>query len=84
MTQEALADAAGMSIGNVNHLEQAKQNYTQEALEALAGALRCEPAHLIMVDPTKDDAMWSVWERAKPAQRAQIVEVAKTLIKTGT
>lgn len=84
MTQEALAEAAGMSIGNVNHLERANQNYTQEALESLAEALRCEPAHLIMVDPSRDDAMWSIWERAKEGERKMIVDIAKTITKTGT
>ena len=73
-----------MSIGNVNHLERANQNYTQEALESLAEALRCEPAHLIMVDPSRDDAMWSIWERAKEGERKMIVDIAKTITKTGT
>lgn len=84
MTQETLAERAGMSIGNVNHLEQAKQGYTQEALEALANALNCSPAHLIMVDPTKGDAIWSIWDQAKPGERQMIVDIAKTITKTGT
>lgn len=73
-----------MSIGNVNHLEQGNQGYTQEALEALAEALGCTPAHLIMVDPSKDDAIWSIWDQAKPGERQMIVDIAKTITKTGT
>lgn len=84
MTQEALAEAANMSVGNVNHLENANQGYTQDALEAIALALDCEPAHLIMVDPTRDSALWSIWEQAKPGDRKMIVDIAKTVIKTGT
>lgn len=84
LTQEQLAERAGMSVGNVNHLEQAKQNYTQDALERLAEALQCEPAHLMIVDPTRDNAIWSIWERAAPGERQMIVDIAKTITKTGT
>jgi hypothetical protein len=35
--------------------------------------------------PTKDDAIWSIWELAKPGDRQKIAEIAKTIIgKTGT
>jgi hypothetical protein len=36
-----------------------------------------------MRDPTDPDAIWSIWDQAKPGQRRQIVEIAKTLVKTG-
>jgi transcriptional regulator with XRE-family HTH domain len=84
LTQEQLAERVGMSKSNISQLEQARQGYSAEGLEKLADALRCEPAHLLMVDPTKDDAMWAIWERAKEGERKMIIELAKTVVKTGT
>ena len=84
LTQEALAERVGMSKGNISQLEQGVQGYSQEGLESLAEALQCDPGQLLNVDPTKDDAIWSIWEQAKPGERKMIVEVAKTIVKTGT
>jgi hypothetical protein len=37
------------------------------------------------VDPTKDDAIWSIWETAKTGDRQTIVDIARTIVgKTGT
>lgn len=84
LTQEQLAERAGMSVGNVSQLERGLQGYSTEGLERLADALACDPAHILMVDPTKDEAIWSIWEKAGEGQRRQIVEHAKIIIKTGT
>lgn len=73
-----------MTAGNLSAMERGAQGYTQAGLESLAEAYNCEPAHLLMVDPSKDDAMWSIWERAKEGERRMIQEVAKTIAKTGT
>jgi hypothetical protein len=37
-----------------------------------------------MRNPADPEGIWSIWDQAKPGQKAQIVEVAKTLLKTGT
>jgi transcriptional regulator with XRE-family HTH domain len=84
ITQEELAERVGMSVGNISQLERGLQGYSQEGLESLAEALRCDPGHLLTVDPSKDDAIWSIWDRAKPGERQMIVELAKTVVKTGT
>jgi hypothetical protein len=65
-------------------LERAQRGYTQETLEAIAHALQTDVASLLMRNPAADEGLWSVWDQAKPGQRRQIVEIAKTLIKTGT
>ena len=83
-TQGQLAEMVGTSTGNVSRIETFQQPYTQDILEAFAEALMTDAASLIMRDPTQPDAIWSVWEQATPGQRAQIVEVAKALLKTGT
>jgi transcriptional regulator with XRE-family HTH domain len=84
MTLEAAAEAAGMTAGNISAMERGTQGYTQDGLEALAHAYKAEPAWLINTDPSKDEPMFAIWDRAKPAERNMIVEVARTIVKTGT
>lgn len=86
LTQEQLAERVGMAVSNISQLEQGRQGYSQEGLEALADALQCDPGQLLTVDPSKTDAIWSIWEHAKPAERQMIVDIAKTITnrKTGT
>lgn len=85
LTQEQLAERVGMSVSNISQLEQGRQGYSQEGLEAIADALNCEPGQLLNVDPTKADAIWSIWELAKPGERKLIVDIAKSVTgKTGT
>lgn len=80
LTQEALADRVGMSVSNISQLERGLQGYSMEGLERLADALRCEPGQLLNVDPTDDDAIWSLWERAQPGERQVIMDVAKSIV----
>lgn len=82
LTQEQLADRLEVSKATLSRLESGKQPYTQDMLEAVADALSCEPADLIMRDPSSPDAIWSIWEQASPAQRNQIVSVVKALVDT--
>lgn len=85
LTLEQAAERSGMTPGNISAMERGTTNYTRPSLEALADAYRCEPWMLLYVDPTSENAMWSIWEEAKPAIREQIIDVAKALVKkTGT
>jgi transcriptional regulator with XRE-family HTH domain len=85
LTLEAAAERADMTAGNLSAMERGAQGYTQAGLEALAEAYKCDPGQLLTVDPSKGDAIWTVWERAKPADRLKIVDIAKTIIgKAGT
>lgn len=81
LTQEKLADRAGLTQGMISQLENGQSDYTGELLRRLAGVLLCDPADLITRDPSKPEPMWSIWDQAKPAQRRQIEEVAKALLK---
>jgi transcriptional regulator with XRE-family HTH domain len=81
LTQEQLAERVGWSVGNVSQLERGQQGYSDEGLAALAEALNATPARSSTVDPTNDDAIWSLWERAEPGERQMIVEVAKTVVE---
>jgi transcriptional regulator with XRE-family HTH domain len=85
LTQEQLAERVGWSVGNVSQLERGLQGYSDEGLALLADALQCTPGQILDVDPTNDDAIWSLWERAQPGQRQALIEVAKGMVrKTGT
>jgi transcriptional regulator with XRE-family HTH domain len=85
MTLEAAAELADMTAGNLSAMERNAQGYTQAGVEALARAYRCSPGQLLEVDPSKEDAIWKIWETAKPGDRLKIVDIAKTIIgKTGT
>ena len=57
--------------------------------EAAAEELGVELASLLMRDPLKEDpsdpnSIWSLWDHAKPGQRRMIVDIARTVTKTGT
>ena len=84
LTQERLASRLGMSKTQLSRIEISEQPYSQDFLEACAEELQTEPASLLMRDPGDPEAIWSVWDLANPGERRQIVEIAKTLIKTGT
>lgn len=74
----------GVSHATLSRIENLKQDYRQTLLELLAKELGTDPASLLMRDPSDPDAIWSVWDEAKPAVRRQLVEIGKTLNKTGT
>jgi transcriptional regulator with XRE-family HTH domain len=84
LTQEQLAERVGWSVGNISQLERGQQGYSDEGLAMLAEALNCTPGQILDVDPTNDDAIWSLWERAEPGQRRTLLEVAKGFLRTGT
>lgn len=83
-SQEKLGDMVGTSGSMISRIENGETPYTQDGLEALAEALRTDPASLIMRDPTDPEAIWSLWDRAKPGERQMIVDIARTVTKTGT
>ena len=85
LTLEQLAERVDMTASYLSMLERGQRGYTQETLESLAYALQTDAASLIMRDPTDDEAVWSIWDQAKPGERKMIVDIAKTITgKTGT
>lgn len=73
-----------MTQSHLSMLENRKRGYTQETLEAIADALQTDVASLLMRNPMDGDAIWSIWDQAKPGERQMIVDIARTLTKTGT
>lgn len=80
LTIEGLAQRSGMSKGNLSNIETGKTGYNQDTLEALAEALQCDPADLLMRNPSDPEAIWTLWEHAKPAERREIVGVIRALL----
>ena len=73
-----------ISEGQLSRIERGETPYSQDILEAIAAALRCEPADLLVRDPATPDAIWSLWDTLQPVERIQAVEIIKTLRRTGT
>lgn len=84
LTLEQLADRVEMTPSYLSMFERGQRGYTQNTLEALAEALQTDAASLLMRDPGDEEAVWSIWDKAKPGERRMIVDIAKTITKTGT
>jgi transcriptional regulator with XRE-family HTH domain len=90
MTLEVLAERVGERIGGMTHaslsrIERGLQPYSQPVLEAIADELTGgDVASLLMRDPSDPNAIWSIWDQAKPGERKMIVDIAKTIVRTGT
>jgi transcriptional regulator with XRE-family HTH domain len=82
LTLEVCAECAGMSKGNLSNIETGKTGYNQATLEALAEALKCDPVDLLIRDPSDPEGIWSLWARALPAQRKQMLGMIDGYLKT--
>ena len=79
MTQDLLAEKAGVSQGMISQLETGASDYSGDLLEKLSGPLECTPADLIMRDPFETEPLWSIWNRLKPERRKQAIRVLTAL-----
>jgi DNA-binding XRE family transcriptional regulator len=84
LTQEQLAERIGVTPGAISQLELGRVNYTQPCLEAIATEFGVGPGEFLNVDPSRDEAMWSIWETLDVPTRNQVVDIVKTFQKTGT
>lgn len=84
LTLEKCAERSGMSKGNLSNIETGKTGYNQATLEALAEALQCDPVDLLIRDPSEPDGIWSLWERAQPAQRKQLLGMIDGFLNAAT
>jgi transcriptional regulator with XRE-family HTH domain len=83
LTLEKAAERFDMSAAQLSRIETGKSPYTQDFLELAAYAYQTDAASLLMRDPADPDAVWSLWETAKPSQRRMIIDIAKTVLRTG-
>lgn len=77
---DKLAQMVPMDKSNLSKVERGILPYNQEMLERLADSLMTDPASLLMRDPSKNDAIWSLWDQASPGDRAQIESVVAALV----
>lgn len=85
LTLERLAERIDVTAGALSQLERGDTGYTQPMLEALAEALTCEPADLLMRDPKAENGLFLVWSKIPKADQARAIEVLKAFLpKTGT
>jgi transcriptional regulator with XRE-family HTH domain len=83
-TLEQLAEAMDMTASHFSMLERGQRGYTQETLEAIADALQTDAASLLMRNPADPDAMWSLWDQAKQAERDDTVKYLEFRVKSRT
>lgn len=83
-TQDRLAEMTGLSKPYISQLETRKRQWTEDLLEIFAEALQCAPVDLQIRNPSQPESIWSIWEQLKPAEQTQVVEIAKTIKRTGT
>lgn len=83
LTQEQLSSKLDMTQGNLSMLENGRRGYSQETLERIAEALQTDVASLLTRNPSSGDAIWSIWEHAKPNERQLILDLARTVTKSG-
>lgn len=82
LTQEQLAERVEVSHASIGRIERGLQPYGQPLLEAIAFALRCETADLLVRDPLNPDAAWSIWEtvrKLKPETQRQALRLVNAL-----
>jgi transcriptional regulator with XRE-family HTH domain len=83
-TQDRLAEMTGLSKPFISQLERGDRGFTQDTLELLATVLRCDVADLLIRNPADPEGIWSVWDQLRPVEKSQVVEIAKTIKRTGT
>jgi transcriptional regulator with XRE-family HTH domain len=84
LTLEQLAERVGITHASLSRIERGLQPYGQKLLEKIAEELQTDPASLIVRNPTDPEGIWTIWEQAKAGERRMIVDIAKTVVKTGT
>jgi transcriptional regulator with XRE-family HTH domain len=85
MTVEKLAEASGLSPGTVSAIENRQQGYSDESLESLSKALKTSRGALLDVNPNQPSSadFFALWDRADEPQRAQLAEIASTIVRPG-
>jgi transcriptional regulator with XRE-family HTH domain len=84
LTLKQLAEAIGTTHASLSRVERGRQPYSQAMLEAAAERLSIDVASILMRNPEESEAIWSIWDQAKPGERRMIVDIARTILKTGT
>lgn len=76
--------AISMTHATLSRIERGKMPYNQHLIELLAEIYQTNIASLLIRDPSDPDGLWSIYDSLAPVERRQVVEIAKTLHRTGT
>lgn len=81
LTLERLAARVESTAATISRVERSLQPYSQDLLEALADALQCEPADLVMRHPPSKDQLelWTVIQGMPREQQQQAIRVVKAM-----
>lgn len=83
-TGDTLNAPKTMTHASLSRIERGLQPFGQVLLEILAEIYQTDIASLLNRNPTDPEGLWSIYDQLKPTQRAQLVEIAKALNRTGT
>lgn len=85
LTQEALGEKVGTTGSMISMLEAGDRGLSAKWLRRLAPALDTTPGHLLDLNPQELDAdVIDIWATASSRERSQIVQIAKTIVRSGT
>lgn len=79
-SQGELAEAIGVSTATISQIENGNTGYSQANIEAIAWALDCQVVDLVARDPDELESLWTLWERARPEQREQILKMFAAML----
>ncbi len=81
LTLEQACSRFDMSPAQLSRIETGKSPYTQDFLELAAHAYQTDVASLLMRDPSDPEAIWTLWDNARPGERQQIEDVVRALVR---
>lgn len=88
LNQDTAGERIGKDQSTLSRIERGEVPFDQDFLESAAFAYQCEPADLLMRDPTDQDAVWSIMDNLKTAtleEKKQVVRIVGAALKrTGT
>jgi len=76
---EVLAENLQITKASLSRIERGLQAYRQPLLEALAEIYQCEPADMLMRDPSQDQMIWSLWERLGESEKRQTLRFIQAI-----
>lgn len=76
---DVLAENLQITKASLSRIERGLQAYRQPLLEALAEIYGCEPADMLMRDPSQDQMVWSLWDRLGEAERRQTLRFMQAI-----
>ena len=82
LSQEALGDRVGMTQGMISQLEKGTTDFTGRHLRLLAEALNCSVRDLMFRRPGQEEDALSIYEDLPEREKAQAVEILKSLRRT--